>query len=131
MRHRALAYAGVVLGVAALASFVEPMTLAQGSPVRTATVTVSCQAPGKLLVSDSYSGFPGAVRGVDFLVGSVGSTPDMMVKGGDGQFSQGFNQPTSGSAVDFGTVGADLLDQSGKVIDGSTALGNNGNPVTC
>jgi hypothetical protein len=131
MRHRALAYAGVVLGVVAFAAFVEPMALAQGSPVRIATVTVSCQGPGELLVSDSYSGFPGAVRGVDFLVGSVGSTPDMMGKGGDGQLSQGFNQGGSGSTVDFGTVGAALLDQSGKVIDGSSALANSGNPVSC
>src|SRR5215469_9210007 len=104
MRHRAFAYAGVVLGVVALASFVEPMALAQGSNVRTATVTVTCQGTGEILVSYSYSGFPGAVRGVDFLVGSVGSTPDMVVKGGDGQVGQGFNQSASGTQVQWGTV---------------------------
>src|SRR5258707_183965 len=77
MKYRAPAYVGVVLGVVALASsFAEPMALANGSSGPTATITVNCQGPGALWVGYTYSGFSGAVRGVDFVVGIVGETVD-------------------------------------------------------
>jgi len=130
MKHRALAYAAVVLGVVALASsFAEPVAFAQGSSGPTATITVTCQGPGALMVGYTYSGFSGAVRGVDIVVGIVGETVDA-VKGRSGEGGQGFNKSNLGSQ-NWGTVSAHLLSHRGAVIAGSTLVWNDGNSVTC
>ncbi len=131
MKLRALAYAGVALGISALVSpLAEPMASAQGNPAQTATITVTCPSTGDLFVDYAWSGFSGAVRGVDFVVGIYGETIDP-VKGGSGEVIQAFNQTAVGSPVDFGAVSAQLVSQSGKVIAGSTSVWDNGNPVTC
>jgi hypothetical protein len=131
MKHRAVAFAGIVLGIVALASsFAEPMAFAQGRTGPSATITVTCRSTGVLFVDDTYSGFPGGVRGVDFLVGKVGETVDP-VKGGSGEMIQAFNQSTLGSPVDWGAVSVQLLGQNGRVIAGSTVVWDTGSPVTC
>ena len=131
MKHRALAYAGMALGILALASsFAEPMAFAQGRTGPSATITVTCRSTGVLFVDDTYSGFPGAVRGVDFIVGKVGETVDPM-KGGSNEVTQAFNQSRVGSPIDWGAVSVQLLGQSGRVIAGSTAVWDTGSPVTC
>src|SRR3974377_2463937 len=131
MKLRVLAYAGVALGVVALASsFAEPMAFAKGSSGPTAVVTVTCRGTGLLFVDDSYSGFPGGVRGVDFVVGVVGDTVDS-VKGGSGEVTQAFNKSTGGHSIDGGAVSAQLRGQNGRVIAGSVGVANGGNSVTC
>jgi hypothetical protein len=106
------------------------MAFAQGSRGPTASITVTCRGTGDLFVDYTYSGFSGGVRGVDFLVGRVGETVDA-VKGGSGEVVQAFNQSAVGSPIDWGAVSAWLVGHTGKVIDGSTIVWNNSNPVTC
>jgi hypothetical protein len=131
MKYRALACAGVALGIVALASsFAEPMASAQGSSRSTATITLTCRSTGDLFVDYSYSGFPGAVRGVDFAVGIVGDTVDS-VKGGSGEVIQAFNKTFVGSPIAWGAVSAQLVGQNGRVIAGSVLVANGGNAVTC
>ena len=131
MKHRALAYAGMALGIVALASsFAEPMAFAQGRTGPSATITVTCRSTGVLFVDDTYSGFPGAVRGVDFIVGKVGETVDP-VKGGSGEVNQAFNQSNVGSPIDWGAVSVQLLSQNGRVIAGSPTVWETNSPVTC
>ena len=131
MKHRAFAYAGVALGVITLASsFAEPMAFANGHSGATTTVTLNCRSTGILFVDDTYSGFPGGVRGVDFAVGIVGDVVDS-VKGGSGEVNQAFNRSLAGHPIAWGTVSAQLVGQNGRVIPGSTVVTNNGNPVTC
>lgn len=130
MKHRALAYAGVVLGVVALASsFAEPMAVANGSTGRTATITVTCQNTGEIVVGLIYSGFSGGVRGADFFVGA-GETFDP-VRGRSGDVGQGFNQHNVGNPIDWGAISAQLVGQNGRVIAGSTSVWNDGTPYTC
>jgi hypothetical protein len=130
MKHRALAYAAVVLGIVAMASsFAEPVAVAQGSSGPTATITVTCQFPGALMVAYTYSGFSGPVRGVDFVVGIGGETV-AAVKGKSGGAMQGFNKSNLGSQ-NWGAVSAQLLNQKGEVIAGSTVVWDNGNSYIC
>jgi hypothetical protein len=131
MKHRVLACAGLTLGVVALvSSFAEPMAFAQGPSRATATITVTCRSTGDLFVGYTYSGFSGAVRGVDFANGIFGETVDA-VKGGSGEVIQAFNKTTVGSPIDWGAASAQLLGQNGKVIAGSTLVWENGTSVTC
>ena len=132
MKHRALAYCGVVLGVAVLGStFAEPMVSAQGGGTGpTATIAVTCRSTGDLFVDYTYSGFSGAVRGVDIHVGKVGDIVDA-VKGGSGEIIQAFNQSTVGTPIAWGTVGAELVSHTGKVIAGSANVWGAGTLVTC
>lgn len=131
MKHRAPAYAGVVLGVVALASsFAEPMAFANGSSGPTAAITVTCQGQGELLVGDTYSGYPGSVRGVDFVTG-ISSEINDAVKGRSGEAMQGFNRSNVPGPTDWGTVSVQLLGQSGKVIAGSTLVWENGASFIC
>jgi len=131
MKHRALAYAGVMLGVVAFASsFAEPVALAQGNSCQTATIVVTCKGTGVLSVDYSYSGFSGAVRNVQFDVGNFGTTLDP-VKGGSDDVSQAFNQSLLGRSIDWGGVSAQLLSHNGKVMAGSPLVWNNGSSVTC
>ena len=131
MKRRALAYSGVVLGVVALASsFAEPVALAQGNSAPTANITVTCRGTGDIAVDYSYSGFTGAVHGVDFVVSNFGEMVDT-VKGGSGDVNQSFNKSLLGTSVNWGAVHGQLLGHSGKVIAGSITVWNNGNSVTC
>jgi hypothetical protein len=131
MKHRVLACAGLTLGVVALvSSFAEPMAFAQGPSGATATITVTCQSTGDLFVGDTYSGFSGAVRGVDFVVGIEGDTI-VTVKGGSGEVIQAFNKTIVGSPIAWGAVSAHLVGQNNRVIAGSVVVANGGNPVTC
>jgi hypothetical protein len=131
MRHRGLVYVGVALGiVAATSSLAEPLASAKGSGQRSETITVECRSTGDLFVDYAYSGFPGGVRAVDFVVSNSPQAVDA-VKGGSGEVIQAFNQSLLGTPVDWGTVSAQLLGQNGRVIAGSTAVWNSGTSVTC
>jgi hypothetical protein len=132
MKHRVLAYSAVVLGVIALtASFAEPAVSAQGGNTGpTATIAVTCRGTGDLFVNYTYSGFTGAVRGVDFHVAKMGDFVDA-AKGGSGQVVQAFNQTAVGTPINWGTVGAELVNHNGKVIGGSTTGWAAGTAVIC
>jgi hypothetical protein len=130
MKHRVLAYAGVVLGVVALASsFAEPLAFASGSGGSATTMAAGCSTTaGVLSVDYKYSGFSGGVRGVDFNVGNVADIVDA-VKGGAGEVTQDFHFPLGQSApFTFTGISARLVSQSGKVIPGSTLSAD---PTTC
>jgi len=131
MKHRVLVYSGVVLGVVALVSaFAEPMVSAQGGTAPTATISVTCRSTGDLFVDYTYSGFTGAVRGVDFHTDKTGDVVDA-VKGGTGEVIQAFNQSTLGTPVVWGMVSAQLVGHTGKTIAGSALVWDNGTSVTC
>jgi len=132
MKHRVLAYSAVVLGVVALtASFAEPAVSAPGGNTGpTATIAVTCRGTGDLFVNYTYSGFTGAVRGVDFHVAKMGDFVDA-AKGGSGQVVQAFNQTAVGTPINWGTVGAELVSHTGKVIGGSTIGWAAGTAVIC
>jgi hypothetical protein len=131
MKLRALACAGGVLGVVATASWVAvPAASAQGNSGSSATITISCRGIGDLFVDYAYSGFPGGARGVQFVVSNLGDNVDAS-KGGSGEVMQAFNKSALGKSFDFGTVSAQLVGQSGKVIADSTSVGNGGTAVTC
>jgi hypothetical protein len=128
MKYRALAYAGVVLGVVALASsFAEPF--ASGSTKSTAiSATCSTTSTGVLFVDYTYSGFSGGVRGVDFTVSNVADIVDA-VKGGSGEVRQAFHAPSGASSpFTFTGITAQLVNQSGKVIAGSATSAD---PESC
>jgi hypothetical protein len=129
MKYRALAYAGVVLGVVALASsFAEPF--AGGSTKSTATISAVCSttSTGVLFVDYTYAGFSGGVRGVDFSVSNVADITDPM-KGGSGEVRQAFHAPSGASSpFTFTGITAQLVNQSGKVIAGSATSAD---PESC
>jgi hypothetical protein len=132
MKHRVLGCCGVVLGVIVLtSSFAVPMVSAQGNGAGpTATIAVTCRSTGDLFVDYSYSGFSGAVRGVDFHVDKVGDIV-VTVKGGTGEVIQAFNQTAVGTPINWGTVGAELVSHTGKIVGGSTTGWASGKAVTC
>jgi hypothetical protein len=135
MKLRSLAYAGAALGVVALtSSFAEPMAFAKNAGAQTTLATAGCQQAGQVIVGDlfvtyTYSGFPGAARGVEFLVGTTQATD--AAKGGSGTMVQAFNQSVAGVQVHWGVVHVELVDQAGKVIPGSEVAANGGATVTC
>src|SRR3974377_236179 len=120
MKHRVLAYvAGGLGGVGLTASFAEPAVSAPGGNTGpTATIAVTCRGTGDLFVNYTYSGVTGAVRGVDLHVGKMGAFVDP-AKGRSGQVVQAFNQTAVGTPINWGTVGAELVSHTGKVIGGS------------
>ena len=135
MKHRALACAGVVLGVVLMmSSYAVPMASAAGGTAPTAMITsVGCPSDlgGALSVTYEYSGFPGSVRTVDFQVANAGDQ-QAVVKGGTGP--QGgipafFAIPSGQTApYTWGVVTVQLLGNSGNVIKGSTMMSAS---VTC
>jgi hypothetical protein len=137
MKLRALAYAGVVLGVVLMmSSYAEPMASAAGGSAPTAMITsVGCPSGfnGALSVTYQYSGFPGSVRTVDFLVQNAGEQTQA-VKGGTGSQSGNtafFQVPQGGiSPFTWGEVTVQLLSNSSKVIQGSTIVWGQPNPIS-
>jgi hypothetical protein len=138
MKHRALAYAGVVLGVVLMMSaYTAPMASAAGGTAPTAMITsVGCRTDlgGALAVTYQYSGFPGSVRSVDFHVEHVVAGDQVAsVKGGTGPqagVTAFFAVPNGISPFTWGQVTVQLLGNSGKVIQGSTFVWGQPNPIT-
>ena len=134
MKHRALAYAGVILGVVLMmSSYAVPMASAAGGTAMITSVGCRTDLTGApLSVTYEYSGFPGSVRTVNFHVANVvAGDQQAAVKGGTGP--QGgvtafFQRPNGTSPFTWGEVTVELLGNSGKVIQGSTIMSAS---VTC